>query len=567
MKFDLQSLRLVKKNVLKEPIYTRSGRKLVFEIISCLAVNPKNLEDTGFTKLNSSQQVILVYFAERYKKLMEQKLQADDSEKNRFIELIETKHPDISKFNRAKLFSYFKSLGIERHSNIVDEFCLSDDGKSLFSHNGDNVSNFQKHEKLEWSTERLDALRSLWKTGISISKIGKELGVSRNAVAGKAHRLGLPKRKNQHEYAFNAKVEFYSAALELFTPTTFLELLRHLFRNALVGSGNLPVLTRQDPNMNVLLSVIGCIEQNKEFSNSLLNSYLVGNDEWEKFKADFPRKLIFTLPFEGSSTQIEALNNSKAKYGDKIQKLLGQKKKAKPRKAIMTDNQGRKLSASDFQLEASLWLQGIERSEVTRVYSKLNTDDALVDKVSPASVPTSKSSSSNKDAKPHADYKATLDSSINPRKSESFKAVLTEIERAKLSESKDVKSKTTVVEQRQFQTAFREAILTVYQNRCCISGYSVVQALHAAHIIDYAKAKDNSVSNGLCLRADIHILYDRGLIGVSPDFKVMVAKELADTEYAQYSGIKIALPTAQLDWPDKSKLRAKYLAQAKVEVI
>ena len=108
MKFDLQSLRLVKRNVLREPIYTRSGRKRVFEIISCLAVNPKNLEDTGFTKLNSSQQVILVYFAERYKKLMEQKLQADDSEKNSFIELIETKHPDISKFNKANFSAILK---------------------------------------------------------------------------------------------------------------------------------------------------------------------------------------------------------------------------------------------------------------------------------------------------------------------------------------------------------------------------------------------------------------------------------------------------------------------------
>ena len=53
-----------------------------------------------------------------------------------------------------------------------------------------------------WNDEKLDKLKALWREGIPITKIGIELGVSRNAVAGKAHRLGLPKRSSpisQHE--------------------------------------------------------------------------------------------------------------------------------------------------------------------------------------------------------------------------------------------------------------------------------------------------------------------------------------------------------------------------------
>ena len=42
-----------------------------------------------------------------------------------------------------------------------------------------------------WTEERLAQLRSLWDEGLSISQIGDALGVSRNAIAGKAHRLGL----------------------------------------------------------------------------------------------------------------------------------------------------------------------------------------------------------------------------------------------------------------------------------------------------------------------------------------------------------------------------------------
>ena len=45
-----------------------------------------------------------------------------------------------------------------------------------------------------WTEERLAQLRKLWDEGLSISQIGDLLGVSRNAIAGKAHRMGLPKR-------------------------------------------------------------------------------------------------------------------------------------------------------------------------------------------------------------------------------------------------------------------------------------------------------------------------------------------------------------------------------------
>ena len=47
-----------------------------------------------------------------------------------------------------------------------------------------------------WNEEKLNKLKSLWDKGLPITKIGLELGVSRNSIAGKAHRLGLPKRNS-----------------------------------------------------------------------------------------------------------------------------------------------------------------------------------------------------------------------------------------------------------------------------------------------------------------------------------------------------------------------------------
>jgi GcrA cell cycle regulator len=48
---------------------------------------------------------------------------------------------------------------------------------------------------MEWSNERIEQLRALWHNGLSASQIAVQLGgITRNAVIGKAHRLGLTGR-------------------------------------------------------------------------------------------------------------------------------------------------------------------------------------------------------------------------------------------------------------------------------------------------------------------------------------------------------------------------------------
>jgi GcrA cell cycle regulator len=48
---------------------------------------------------------------------------------------------------------------------------------------------------MSWTDERIDTLRKMWEGGSTASQIAEELtGVSRNAVIGKAHRLGLQSR-------------------------------------------------------------------------------------------------------------------------------------------------------------------------------------------------------------------------------------------------------------------------------------------------------------------------------------------------------------------------------------
>ena len=47
---------------------------------------------------------------------------------------------------------------------------------------------------MDWNDEAIRRLRALWDEGHSTAEIGRRMGVTKNAVVGKAHRLDLPAR-------------------------------------------------------------------------------------------------------------------------------------------------------------------------------------------------------------------------------------------------------------------------------------------------------------------------------------------------------------------------------------
>ena len=54
---------------------------------------------------------------------------------------------------------------------------------------------------MSWTDERVEVLKKMWGEGQSASVIAKELGgVTRNAVIGKVHRLGLSNRVTSSKY-------------------------------------------------------------------------------------------------------------------------------------------------------------------------------------------------------------------------------------------------------------------------------------------------------------------------------------------------------------------------------
>ncbi|MFZ1106775.1 MAG: HNH endonuclease [Rhodomicrobium sp.] len=107
------------------------------------------------------------------------------------------------------------------------------------------------------------------------------------------------------------------------------------------------------------------------------------------------------------------------------------------------------------------------------------------------------------------------------------------------------------------QLKFRDLILETY-GRCAISGCTDKAALEAAHIIPYVNSNSNIVQNGLCLRADLHRLYDRNLMRVGGNYEVTVDFSIKAPEYISLHGSKIALPENEDNWPDPELLAIRH---------
>lgn len=82
--------------------------------------------------------------------------------------------------------------------------------------------------------------------------------------------------------------------------------------------------------------------------------------------------------------------------------------------------------------------------------------------------------------------------------------------------------------------------MALYAERCAISGDGPPAVLQAAHIVAHAETGRNHPQNGLLLRADLHELFDEGLLFIEPgSLTVHVHKSLQGTPYWQYNGRKL----------------------------
>jgi len=110
------------------------------------------------------------------------------------------------------------------------------------------------------------------------------------------------------------------------------------------------------------------------------------------------------------------------------------------------------------------------------------------------------------------------------------------------------------------QGAFRVLVTGAYGKRCAVSGERTLPVLQASHIKPYGKGP-NQVCNGLLLRSDLHILFDRGYVTVTPGCRVEVSKRIKaeyenGRDYYKFHGNPlVVLPASASDRPRADYLR------------
>ena len=97
--------------------------------------------------------------------------------------------------------------------------------------------------------------------------------------------------------------------------------------------------------------------------------------------------------------------------------------------------------------------------------------------------------------------------------------------------------------ERPFQAVFRKNVLTAFGSTCIITGVNIENALEASHIIDIEYKGSDKIENGLCLRSDIHKIFD------SRDLKILPSGEIILSEIAARKNNYSELPK-QIIIPD-----------------
>lgn len=112
---------------------------------------------------------------------------------------------------------------------------------------------------------------------------------------------------------------------------------------------------------------------------------------------------------------------------------------------------------------------------------------------------------------------------------------------------------------REGQQGFRQSVLDNFRGTCCVSGCREPAVLEAAHITPYRGPHSHHPANGLCLRVDLHRLFDSFKLSIDPEtLRVVTAPHLAhDPSYRDLAGHRLSPGTV----PASRDLLAEHFAR------
>lgn len=129
-------------------------------------------------------------------------------------------------------------------------------------------------------------------------------------------------------------------------------------------------------------------------------------------------------------------------------------------------------------------------------------------------------------------------------------------------------TRQVVTEQRIKQSFFRRAVLSSYGGKCCMSGISEPRLLVASHIVPWKIDKQNRLnpSNGLCLSAIHDRAFDKGLITLSDDLKILVSDELKRRDEVFIKTVFLSLDGQEISLPERFMPAKNFVAWHRTEL-
>lgn len=111
---------------------------------------------------------------------------------------------------------------------------------------------------------------------------------------------------------------------------------------------------------------------------------------------------------------------------------------------------------------------------------------------------------------------------------------------------------------------FKRYIPQLYQDTCAMTGMRMrftftYNFLDACHIVPFAVSHDDKVTNGLALCPNLHRAFDRGLVSVDTDYRILVSSHIDEDiahpySLARLSGKPILLPKQAQYQPSQENL-------------
>ncbi|MEP2775832.1 MAG: HNH endonuclease [Luteolibacter sp.] len=113
-----------------------------------------------------------------------------------------------------------------------------------------------------------------------------------------------------------------------------------------------------------------------------------------------------------------------------------------------------------------------------------------------------------------------------------------------------------MVKARSNQRVFQQIVMKNYRGVCCVTGIDVPEVNRASHIIPWSRGPKTRMDprNGLYLSATYDAAFDRNLLSLDDDYRIILSRDLKDhyssksvkAHFLDREGARIQLPSAYL---------------------